>query len=218
MNYYRIYNELISSRRTNPASGYTENHHILPSSLGGGNEPENLISLTGREHWVAHLLLHKIHRLPSTAQACHCMAMKCEERGIPKIRNSRMYQHIRESLIPIWSANGKRRIGSANGSYGTRWICNVGLQENKKISKDAIIPEGWVAGRNIWVLLKKQADRKIQSQKEKEKEKRAIEKEHKKWYDKYLQSGKSCREYAKSSNFPYSHVTLSSIVNKYNPR
>jgi hypothetical protein len=30
------------------------------------------------------------------------------------------------------------------------WICNTELEENKKISKDSDIPEGWVKGRNKW--------------------------------------------------------------------
>lgn len=33
----------------------------MPRSLGGGNEPENIVRLTPREHFIAHLLLAKIH-------------------------------------------------------------------------------------------------------------------------------------------------------------
>lgn len=36
---------------------YHERHHILPKSLGGTNETENLIDLFAREHYVAHKLL-----------------------------------------------------------------------------------------------------------------------------------------------------------------
>lgn len=38
---------------------YTEKHHIIPKSLGGTNDSENLVLLTGREHYVAHWLLTK---------------------------------------------------------------------------------------------------------------------------------------------------------------
>lgn len=41
--------------------GYSERHHILPKSLGGSNESENLVDLTAREHYLAHKLLVKIH-------------------------------------------------------------------------------------------------------------------------------------------------------------
>lgn len=36
---------------------YTEKHHIIPKALGGSNDIKNLVTLTAREHYVAHLLL-----------------------------------------------------------------------------------------------------------------------------------------------------------------
>lgn len=63
MDYKRIYAEFIKDRRAKEPTltGYTEKHHILPRSLGGGNEPENLIALTPEDHFFAHLLLAKVH-------------------------------------------------------------------------------------------------------------------------------------------------------------
>lgn len=66
MNYAAIYEKFVSDRRANEAAllvtgGYTERHHIQPRCLGGGNEPENIISLTPGDHFFAHLLLAKIH-------------------------------------------------------------------------------------------------------------------------------------------------------------
>ena len=39
---------------------YSEKHHIIPKSLGGSNNDDNLISLTGREHFLVHWLLVKM--------------------------------------------------------------------------------------------------------------------------------------------------------------
>lgn len=63
MDYGRVYREFIADRRARGPflEGYTERHHILPRSLGGGNEPENLIRLTPEDHFFAHLLLAKIY-------------------------------------------------------------------------------------------------------------------------------------------------------------
>jgi len=63
MNYARIYAEFISDRLTKqPAKpDYFEKHHILPRSLGGGNEKSNIIRLRPEDHLFAHLLLAKIH-------------------------------------------------------------------------------------------------------------------------------------------------------------
>lgn len=40
---------------------YFEVHHILPRCLGGSDEPDNLVVLTAREHFLAHYLLTKIY-------------------------------------------------------------------------------------------------------------------------------------------------------------
>lgn len=65
MNYQNLYNALILHRRINPLIKseqlYTERHHIIPSCLGGQDSEENLIVLTAREHFIAHLLLSRIH-------------------------------------------------------------------------------------------------------------------------------------------------------------
>lgn len=37
--------------------GYTEKHHIIPKSLGGSDDPSNLVWLTAAEHLQLHLLL-----------------------------------------------------------------------------------------------------------------------------------------------------------------
>lgn len=61
LNYQRIYREFIAARQESPALGYVERHHILPRSLGGGNDADNLLDLTPEDHYFAHLLLAKIH-------------------------------------------------------------------------------------------------------------------------------------------------------------
>jgi hypothetical protein len=161
VDYQQIYCNLINFRKNNPAPGYTERHHILMRSMGGSNDPSNLVVLTGREHWVAHLLLDKIHNNQQTAFACHMMAMRCEERGIPYIKNSRMYETIRNKCAKFVSKiSSKHQVGSGNSQYGTRWICNIALQKNKKINKDDCILEGWIFGKNKWVVPKQRPSRR----------------------------------------------------------
>lgn len=64
MNYEKIYKNLISSRRNRKLieGEYYEKHHITPKSIGGDDSPDNLISLTSREHYIAHWLLTKIYK------------------------------------------------------------------------------------------------------------------------------------------------------------
>ena len=71
MDYNRIYNSIIENRRNNPLSKkkindpsyvYTENHHIIPSSLGGSDDKTNMVRVTAKEHFVLHHLLVYNHK------------------------------------------------------------------------------------------------------------------------------------------------------------
>ncbi len=55
--YYIKYQEMIENRNNNPYDGYTEKHHIIPVSLGGSNDPINIVALSGEEHLKVHILL-----------------------------------------------------------------------------------------------------------------------------------------------------------------
>ena len=57
--YFKWYNNIINNRKVNPPEGYIENHHIIPKSLGGSDEPDNLVPLTAREHYLCHYMLTK---------------------------------------------------------------------------------------------------------------------------------------------------------------
>ena len=62
MNYEKIYNQLIEKRKIQILEKNIGNelHHIIPRSLNGNNAQCNLVYLTVREHYIAHLLLWKI--------------------------------------------------------------------------------------------------------------------------------------------------------------
>lgn len=53
--------------------------------------------------------------------------------------------HTDETKTKISMANKKAQSGSKNSQFGTMWITNG--TDNKKIKKDADIPEGWYKGR-----------------------------------------------------------------------
>lgn len=61
MNYQRIYDQLVEKRQTDLWESLGENHHIIPTCLGGLNDVSNLVKFSYREHFIAHQLLVKIH-------------------------------------------------------------------------------------------------------------------------------------------------------------
>jgi hypothetical protein len=70
MNYQKIYDKLIERgknsnrkklKKDHPDYQYFENHHILAKCVGGSDEPENLVLLTAREHFLCHWILARIY-------------------------------------------------------------------------------------------------------------------------------------------------------------
>jgi hypothetical protein len=59
MNYKKIYESVINRAKNRILNEYSEKHHIIPISLGGKNNKENIVNLTAREHFICHWLLWK---------------------------------------------------------------------------------------------------------------------------------------------------------------
>lgn len=55
--HYSRYTRFIDSLRGQSVDGYAEVHHIVPRSLGGSDDADNLIQLTARQHFIAHWML-----------------------------------------------------------------------------------------------------------------------------------------------------------------
>jgi hypothetical protein len=58
--YSKLYYKITSNAKQRITEGYTELHHIIPQSMGGSNDKENLVELTAREHFICHWLLVKM--------------------------------------------------------------------------------------------------------------------------------------------------------------
>lgn len=62
MNYNKIYQSLVErGKNRSLGEAYKETHHIIPKCMNGSNDKDNLVDLTPEEHYLAHLLLVKIH-------------------------------------------------------------------------------------------------------------------------------------------------------------
>ena len=151
MNYQKIYNDLIAKRQTFKLTKnknaydyqYCECHHIIPRCLNGSNDKSNLVNLTAREHFIAHVLLMKCHPTNiSLATACQMMLIysKLNPRNIKA--NSKKYDYIRQHISKIkseqqknlkWIKNTKHRITSF-------WPKDIPLSQQ-------MIDDGWTFGR-----------------------------------------------------------------------
>jgi hypothetical protein len=150
MNYCKIYNLIIRNRIINPIDGYTETHHIIPRSLGGSNDLDNLVKLSAREHYICHFLLMKMYKYGTVEWCKMVKAFSFMSYGHSNYHNryvnSRFYELLRRNFS---LAQSVMQTGIRNSQYGTMWICNLELKKNKKIKKTDIIPDGWINGKVV---------------------------------------------------------------------
>ncbi len=126
-------------------SKHTHRHHIIPKSLGGTDDPSNLVDLTFRQHFVAHRLLLKI----TTGVAKSKMAFAMMRFG----KNSRSYERASKQISEALSGVGnpmfgrklspehKRAItGEKHGMYGKGcydvWVKKYGIEIANKLREE----------------------------------------------------------------------------------
>lgn len=105
-NYLKHYNQLCSTRnllgRSKQDDVYYEEHHIIPKSLGGSNSADNLVLLTAREHYIAHLLLYNHYKTIGgddfRKMSFALVSMASTNKNLSRdILNSRQYALIKEA-------------------------------------------------------------------------------------------------------------------------
>jgi hypothetical protein len=111
-----------------------ETHHIIPRSLQGQNSPDNLVKLSYREHFIAHLLLTKmcfekeheikmcwaLHRLSHSrkkSNRSYNLARKIHRTNVtqnhPSRHNAKWGEKVSLSNKKSWANNNVRRIATA---------------------------------------------------------------------------------------------------------
>lgn len=102
MNYEKIYNQLVEKCRVrgldkSKYEGYFETHHIVPKCLGGDNSEDNLVMFTGREHFIAHILLWKLN--PGHKGLSYSLNIMNNRINSKKL-NSKLYNRLKEVSSP----------------------------------------------------------------------------------------------------------------------
>jgi hypothetical protein len=171
--YTRIYYSIIERARLRTLSEniYKEKHHIIPRCMGGSNEPQNIVSLTFKEHLFCHKLLVRMTEGPTKGKLSFAVLLMAKEKA-----NNRIYASIKENARDYAKEHNKGKLPITNGfitkflfkhqsmpegfSYG--WS-NDYLNKRKGINKGKIyitdgikcrallidepIPDGWYNGQ-----------------------------------------------------------------------
>lgn len=159
MNHKKIHDQIINRAQTRvlPKETYTEIHHVLPKSMGGSDDKNNLVSLTAKEHFIIHKLLVEIYpESDSMRRAIWCMSNTTNSEG----RNYRVgaaeYERFR---ILVAEVNSKMMSGEGNPMFGRNpyqiWLEELGkeeadrLHEEKRIKRSITMKEKGIAPEHM---------------------------------------------------------------------
>jgi len=120
--YTRWYRAITHRAQQRSIETYSEQHHILPRSLGGTDSADNLVYLTAREHFICHWLLTKMY----SGSARHSMlnalrmmrAQNPHQQRYSSAITSRVYARLKQEYAELQS---KKVSGEGNPMYGDRF-------------------------------------------------------------------------------------------------
>lgn len=119
--YQSLYFKIINVAKARLTEGYTEKHHIIPKSMGGGDYEENLVKLTAREHFICHRLLPKFVKSSAhKAKLSHAYWAMCNQTTSDD--NERDYKvtsiHYEEGRKAHSYWHSKNQMGEKNHMWG----------------------------------------------------------------------------------------------------
>jgi len=222
MNYELQYSKLIKRAKTRKLDCYKEVHHIIPRCLGGGDYKDNLVELTAREHFIAHILLLKIY--PSEHGLIKAVGMMCISNNNQDRVSNRMYGWLKKKFSKEQS---RSQTGKGNSQFGTIWVTNIDKRENLKISPENLnefSQLGWTKGRildfdNYFIKIAKRKEEILVREKLKEAKIEKERKEANKLFLSFSQGNyESIRDFdRKFLGETYGHKKIIRIFTKYVP-
>lgn len=120
------YNIIYNTKSSN--NSYGEFHHIIPRSLGGGNELTNIKKLTAREHFVCHWLLIKMLEGPNKEKMIYALRLMCKRKLHNEKVTSRVYENTKQLHAEAMSKrhkgktlNQKQKDALTTANVGRKW-------------------------------------------------------------------------------------------------
>lgn len=109
--YTKWYISIIDNAKSRVNNGYVERHHIIPRSIGGTDNYENLVDLSAREHAICHILLTKMVIGNAKEKMIHAawLMINTQHDGYKIKLTSKQYEKIRiEHSRTVSEMNRKR--------------------------------------------------------------------------------------------------------------
>lgn len=144
MDYESIYYKLVESRKNRilDINENYERHHIIPVSWNGNNDKNNIVSLTYREHLIAHKLLFLFStgkRKTSMGYALHKMCTINNNSQQYRISSAREFEKIKKEVYSYIR-------GENHPNYGRK----MSDESRKKCSESKLGDKNPFYGKKPW--------------------------------------------------------------------
>lgn len=164
MDYQKIYSQLIlRAKERKTVDGYKELHHIIPKCVKGTDDINNLVELTAKEHFVAHLLLTEIY--PKSQKIKYALWMMASMEAPNQNRykvSANMYRIIKEQIAKK-SIEHKQRIseGLKRAYQEGKRVSNAGKIMPKEFGEKISKAKKGMVGTNKGIPMSEEQKRKI---------------------------------------------------------
>ena len=114
---------------------YIESHHILPQSMGGSNDDDNLVKLSARQHYLAHWMLWKAYKSKEMTFAFFSMSNQSNQyQGRTCKINSRIYENLRNEFSTLLSKTAEDKW--QDPAYRQKHIDTNNSEKTQKLRSD----------------------------------------------------------------------------------
>jgi len=145
-NKYKVWHDnIIKKAFDRKIKGYFERHHILPRSLGGSNNKDNIVKLTAKEHFIIHMLLCKFTIGNAYYKMLYAFKSMCKLKNNNHKRDYKITSRISEKLRleaeknnPVYRDDVKSKISKANKGRIRNKETRLQMSKSKKGNKNAL--------------------------------------------------------------------------------
>lgn len=139
----RLYKRNKSDERLLGDKLYVENHHIVPSSVGGSDSVENLVLLLPEEHLLAHKLRYKAYNMRQDMLAVRYILNGLSSKGhISSVTKLRLSKHLLKTYAWI-------RQNSSDFRLNHGWQTTDGVKRISESRKGTMPVKDAVTGEII---------------------------------------------------------------------
>jgi hypothetical protein len=164
MDYQRIYSQLVlRAKERKTVKGYKELHHIIPKCVKGTDDANNLVELTAKEHFIAHLLLTEIYPKSQKIKYALWMMASMEAPNQNRYRvSANMYRIIKEQIAKK-SIEHKQRIseGLKRAYQEGKRTSNAGRKMPKEFGEKISKAKKGMVGTNKGIPMSEEQKKKI---------------------------------------------------------